>query len=294
MKKTLLPLLFLFTFFAANAQLTAVIKDSLTKQSVPYVNIWVLGENTGTTADENGNFSFENSAENKKIVLSCVGYERKEIAFNAASKTIYLKRADNLLTEVLVTPRLRDKTLVVGKLSKKDGRFRFGNTGTPWIIGRYFPFKQEYEKTAYVQKIRCVTSSKIPDSKFGVRIYSIDKDGKPIASLHNTIIVGIARKGEQYTEIDVAGLNIKFPENGIVIGLEWIITSENQYETFYNKADGGKKQIRYTPNFGTSILLKGEQSYTYVSGNWRSDKEIKSKDSPMNGRSISIELILSN
>lgn len=239
MKKFLLFLL-LFSGFTANAQISVTLKDSLTKQPVSYANIWVIGENIGTTADENGNFTLNNSAANKRIAISCVGFNRKETLFDANSKIIYLKRADNLLKEVSVTPRLRNKSLVVGKLSKKDRRFRFGNTGTPWIIGRYFPSEDTYENTPYIQQIRCVTSSKITDSKFGVRIYSVDKGGKPTSALHNDLIIGTAKKGDGFTKIDITDLGIKIPDTGVLIGLEWIITPKNQYEVTYSTKDEPK------------------------------------------------------
>lgn len=86
MKKLLLFFL-LFSGFTANAQISVTLKDSLTKQPVSYANIWVIGENMGTTADESGNFTIDNSAANKRITISCVGFDRKEILFNADSKS---------------------------------------------------------------------------------------------------------------------------------------------------------------------------------------------------------------
>lgn len=296
MKNPLLIFL-IISSFTANSQISVTLKDSLTNEPIAYANVWVIGENIGTTADEQGNFTLNNSAGNKRIAISCVGFDRKETLFDTDSKTIYLKRADNLLKEVSVTPRLRDKTLVVGRLSKKDRRFRFGNTGTPWIIGRYFPSEDTYENTPYIQQIRCVTSSKIVDSKFGVRIYRVDKGGKPVAALHNDLIIGTAKKGDEFTKIDIADLGIKMPDTGVLIGLEWIITTENQYEQTYstkNEPKVEKKQIRYSPNFGTSKVVAGQQPWIYRKGSWKSDKEIHGNNSPMDGRSVSIELTLSN
>ena len=50
-------LLFGYSLFG---QITAKVIDSETSQNIPYVNIWVENENTGTTSNEKGKFIFGN------------------------------------------------------------------------------------------------------------------------------------------------------------------------------------------------------------------------------------------
>jgi hypothetical protein len=48
-------LLFLFSI-SLSAQIKGVVKDSLTGNPIPYVNIWIENENIGTTSEEDGSF----------------------------------------------------------------------------------------------------------------------------------------------------------------------------------------------------------------------------------------------
>ena len=54
MKKENYITVLLLISFSTWAQITGVVKDSLTKQTIPYVNISVENENKGTTSEENG------------------------------------------------------------------------------------------------------------------------------------------------------------------------------------------------------------------------------------------------
>ena len=48
-----------------SAQIKGVVKDSLTGNPIPYVNIWVENKNIGTTSEENGSFSIDLKKLNK-------------------------------------------------------------------------------------------------------------------------------------------------------------------------------------------------------------------------------------
>ncbi|MDP5140573.1 MAG: carboxypeptidase-like regulatory domain-containing protein [Spirosomaceae bacterium] len=295
--KNILLVLLLISSFTANAQVSVTLKDSLTKQPVSYANIWVLGENIGTTADERGNFTLNNSAANKRIAISCVGFDRKEILFNADLNTIYLKRADNLLKEVSVTPRLRDKRLVVGKLSKRKDNSYHSNVGYPWISGRFFPFNEKYNQTPYMETITCFTAGSVKNSKFSIRIYDVNNEGIPGKILHATPIYGFAKKAKSFTKIDISQLNLKIPKNGVVIGLEWLIIDENKFDFEYYDPSKPKlkiKRIQYSPSFISTKLTRNEIGWMYSRGEWR--KIINQSDSirKIPNSAPAIELTLSN
>ena len=54
-EKTLLSLL-IFINCSISAQIKGVVKDSLSRKPIPYVNIWVENESVGSTSEENGAF----------------------------------------------------------------------------------------------------------------------------------------------------------------------------------------------------------------------------------------------
>ena len=61
-------LLFFFITFSLSAQIRGVVKDSISGEPIPYVNIWVENETIGTTSEANGSFFLEASKQ-KNIVF---------------------------------------------------------------------------------------------------------------------------------------------------------------------------------------------------------------------------------
>ncbi len=98
--KTVL-LLFLFSIslvaqttrgIAERNEVKGIIKDSLTGKPISYVNIWVENENIGTTAEEDGSFSFALKG-TKNIVFSALGYETKIVlSTNLTSVSYYIQK----------------------------------------------------------------------------------------------------------------------------------------------------------------------------------------------------------
>ena len=74
---------FLFLFFCSFsifAQTKGVVVDIL-GNPIPYVNNWVVGENVGTTSEEDGTFII-NSTKDKILIFSAVGFETKRTTLN--------------------------------------------------------------------------------------------------------------------------------------------------------------------------------------------------------------------
>ncbi|WP_335977695.1 carboxypeptidase-like regulatory domain-containing protein [Gaetbulibacter jejuensis] len=84
MKKLLAIIILLISNFSF-CQLKSVIIDSETKAVIPYVNIWVENENTGTTSNEKGEFSID-ITNGKFLILSSLGYEKKRIEISTISE----------------------------------------------------------------------------------------------------------------------------------------------------------------------------------------------------------------
>ena len=82
-------LVLFFISFSLSAQIKGVVKDSISGEPIPYVNIWVENETIGTTSETNGNFSLD-IKEEKVLVFSALGYEVKK----APSKRRALKNID--------------------------------------------------------------------------------------------------------------------------------------------------------------------------------------------------------
>ena len=94
-------LLFLFSI-SLSAQIKGVVKDSLTGNPIPYINIWVENENIGASSEENGTFEIYTSEKSKNLIFSAIGFEKKIIKISE-SKEVKLKSVEYLLDEIVLS-----------------------------------------------------------------------------------------------------------------------------------------------------------------------------------------------
>ena len=291
--------LFLVIPFYSFSQVTGVVLDSGTKQTVPYINIWVDGENIGTTSNDKGEFVLEKADTSKTIVLSAIGYETKKVKINSFKPIVLLNPKTTELKEVVISSKKELKELSIGFFDKSKINHYFGCGSSPWITARYFPYEGHYEATSFIKKITFVTNSDIKNARFIIRLYSIGENGEPGDYIYDKNIYGIAKKGKKLTEVDCSDLYIQMPKTGLFIAVEWLIIEENKYEYTYTFV-GSKKKIdglSYEPSFGTVPKDTGENSWIYSKGAWR--KVWKNNASALSRYSdkyslLAIELILSN
>jgi hypothetical protein len=136
--------------------------------------------------------------------------------------------------------------------------------------------------------------SDIKNAKFKVRIFEADNNGKPKDEMINEDIIVSVRKGKSKPIIDMAKYNVRFPENGLFIGLEALIIDENKFESRTTKDDSYVIKTHYSPHFNNIIIKDNYFTWSYRKGKW----EIVSKDYPENHMfkysKLAIELTLTN
>lgn len=278
-------------------QLKSVIIDSETKEKIPYVNVWVENENIGTTTNEKGEFKL--GIESSKIIIfSAIGYETKKILSDSIKKILELKPLITKLDEIIIKSKKLTKKTIIGKFKKSKINFYFSCGSEPWITARFFKYKEEYKKTRFLNKIKVLTNSEVKNSKFNIRLYSINKNGEPQDYIYDENIIGIAKKGKKITEIDISNLNIEFPKEGFFIAIEWLIIEQNKYEYKYSMEGSKKKHegISYEPNIGTIPAETNENSWIFTQGKWRRVWKNKSPSKKYKDKYnlLAIELTLTN
>ena len=269
--KKILAIIVVFMFSSSLfSQTEGFVKDNDSKKIIPYTNIWVENENLGTTSDINGKFLLRNFSDNQNLIFSAVGYETKRIGTLHLRDTIYLIPKTIELKEVLITPS-KLKEIKIGVFDRYSINYYFGPGIKPWIIARYFPYKEEYKETRFIKKLVLLTASNTNKSMFNIRLYSIGKNGEPENYIYNDNIFGIARKGNSLTVIDISKLNINFPEEGLFIAVEWLTIDKNKYEFRYNDLGKDKvlKGFSYEPTIGTISCDTDVYSWIYDKGKWR-------------------------
>lgn len=290
-------LAFLYTT-SVLGQIKAKVLNSQTNEGIPYVNIWVDGEDIGTTSAVNGDFQLDNVSSNKDILVSAIGFEIRKICVDLITNSVQLKPQLIELNEVMISSKKLTKEISVGSFKKSRVDYSFACGTKPYIVARYFEFKNEYNETPFLKKISILTKSNVNDAKFIIRLYSINEIGEPGNFMNQENIYGIAKKGKNITEIELSSLNIQFPENGFFVAIEWLIIDANKYEITYTSegSKGKKKGLRYDPSIITVPSEMGENSQIFSKGNWTkfsqvngSIKKYKNKDSQ-----LAIELVLTN
>ncbi len=267
--KASLTFLLLLIAYPAISQLTGKIINAETGAPIPYVNIWVQDANIGTTTEENGNFSLETTPESLYVVFSAIGFETRTIELKNIKAKIPLIPKTTELQEVVVSSKQAAKELVIGKFKRSKINKFFGCGEKPKIWARYFPYDPIYTDTPFLKKIKVFSISDHKNSTFNLRFYTVGEDGAPGTYLTEKNMIGTAKKGNKFTEIDVSDLNILFPENGFFVAFEWLIIAENKYKDTYK--DQGKKVTVtvYNPSLGTVDTATDEKSWLFNEGRWQ-------------------------
>jgi hypothetical protein len=257
-------ILFFFITISLSAQINGVVKDSISGQPIPYVNIWVENETIGTTSETNGNFSLD-IKEEKVLVFSALGYETKK----SSSKTdlILLKPKVFQLKEVVIEQPKFKKEIEIGNFSKPEGYHISGNLD--WSNAKYFKYETRFEETKFVKKIKIKTRSKVNNAKFKIRIFSVNKEGYPENDILSEDIIVTVKKGKRNNVIDVSNFKIDFPKEGLFIVYEVLKIETNKYIFQYTNEGSKKKykEIYYAPDFESNIVDE-ENTYHFRNGKW--------------------------
>ncbi|WP_264548582.1 carboxypeptidase-like regulatory domain-containing protein [Flavobacterium sp. N2820] len=257
-------LVLFFISFSLSAQIKGVVKDSLSSEPIPYVNIWVENETVGTTSEIDGTFSLA-IKEEKVLVFSALGYESKKGA--STNEVIFLKPIAYELNEVVVEqPRFKEE-IEIGDVNKPN--YLPEPQTTPWIHARKFEFNQIRGNSKFIKSLKFFTNSEVDNGVFRVRIFEVNTEGMPGKDLVDEDILVTVKKGKKKTIVDVSKFTIQIPENGIIVGFESLIIEQNKFEqeVHSQKPKKGFKVTNYSPHI-MYFYNDFVEHYTYRSGKW--------------------------
>jgi hypothetical protein len=265
--KITITLLLVFTNLLS-AQIKGVVKDSITGKPISYANIWVENENIGTTCESNGEFEIK-ATKDKKLIVSIIGYYSKKCLLNSNNE-ILLKQKLIELEKVTVFNYKNLETFKVGNSEFK--RITYLQGKYPQVLAKKFDYDSIYNRTPYLKEIEVFTKSEVKNATFKLRILLYDKiTDLPIIDLVDEDIIVTVKKGRNKTIINVSKYKIKFPESGIVIGLESMIIDANKYTESY-KYNGIENIATY---YAPAIICNHvdlENSFISFNSNWFKNK----------------------
>lgn len=267
---------FLFLTFSLSAQIRGVVKDSITGEPIPFVNIWVENEMIGTTSESNGSFSLD-IKEEKMLVFSALGYEVKKAS--SKSEVILLKSKVFELKEVVIEQPKFNKEIEVGNYETSGFRIGLGNINS----AVYFKPYDEMITHPFLKKIKFLTKSDIEKAKIRIKILSINADNSPGESLIDEEIIVSVKKGKNKNTIDLSGYRFKIPLNGFFISFEKLLIEENKYYTEHTYKDhqGNKitqKSMSIEPELCFIPIEYDIIWQSTINGNWTKSKKHILKD----------------
>ena len=281
----------LFCMTSVFAQIKGKVIDE-NKQPIPYVNIWVEGENVSTTSDIDGHFTLH-IEEEKTLLFSSLGFEKKKLKSTEVS-LVQLFPTTYELGEILVLNKKETKKRQIG-VTENSIHQAFENG--PKFDAKYFPYKPIYKKTQYLKKVSIFTESALEEASVKIHFYAINSDGLPGEELLKKDYIVSVKKGARRTWFDISSLNVSFPKEGLFVAIERLFIEKNKLEKTVaaSQPNKTKTQRMYYPlpfyNF-----VEGTYTYTFLGGKWTKESKKDSDGNVLMTRVFepAIQLLLTN
>ncbi|WP_396138572.1 carboxypeptidase-like regulatory domain-containing protein [Flavobacterium sp.] len=274
MKENRLILFFLVVSQFALSQIKGVVKDSLSGEPIPYVNIWVENETIGTISEIDGSFVLTTSSD-KNIVFSILGYNKKTLKANQ-TEIVLLNPTIFDLKEMVILNKKETKQVEIGTI--KNSTFQAFDNG-PKVEAKFFPYDKSYSKTRFIKEVTIFTDSRIDNATIKLHFYSVDDNGAPGEELLTKDYIVTLTKGVIKHKFNLSQFDLEFPKNGLFVAYEKLLIEQN------------KQGTKYQPYVLYNYVAR-DFFYTYSYGKWQ--KEAADYPQKLGINEPAINLILSN
>lgn len=268
---------FLCLFLLASglaAQNSFRILDSLTREPVPFTNVWVVDKEIGATSDESGTVILGGYSEDDVLLCSAVGYYIKKQPANTTDTVILLKARQSLLQEIDIAGELSDEPLVLGDFKKSEiRRYGYGCGQIPWIVVRYFDGSEYAYQPALLSELMVGTTSDIKNATMALRVYAKDSAGFPGELINKEPIYLMVKKGFSRTTLNLDQYHLELPEEGFFIGFEWLLIESNKHYYDVSDPETGKllkdKYLTYQPSVSMQQSSDTTRTFSFDRGSWK-------------------------
>jgi|GEM_PF-3244989 len=232
--------------------------DSDTRLPIEYATIFNVTSKTGLFTTEKGNFRIAIN-QNDTLEVSCVGYKTMRLS-NLNQKnnefSISLDPLSRALQEVVVSNInwAKYKERKAGYAGIKSNWHVGGKTGLEYAV--YIP-NQNKIKDAFVVELNYKMEKWRNDSVLvRLHIYTVSPIGSPGEELlDSNVIKLLTGKMKKQISYDISNFKIRFPENGLFVGIEWLgvydpttntMISQEAFEPMVGFNDNINELITYT------------------------------------------------
>jgi len=234
---------FCFISFTVHSQITisGLVIDAHSKKSIPYATIINTNSKHGLYTTENGTFKISVN-KNDSLHISCIGYKPittpvlYSVNKNNSPDTFYLIPYSKDLGEVIVAPVdwSKYKEMKLGYANLKSNYHVSRGTGVEYAV--YIPNTKRIAD-AYIHLLKYkIEKVRLDTVAIRLHLYAANADDSPsIELLDSNYIEILAGKMNKVLSFDVSALKIKFPLNGIFIGIEWLGLYDTKTNSTFSK-----------------------------------------------------------
>jgi len=235
MNKYIAIFLLLFCFYSIRAQINIRVVNENSKY-LPYAHISSLDNSKFFIANENGEFYIKDDILKKTFIVTHIGY----ISDTVSGQDIIQHRQIVLKEAFVEIPSVE----VVASKKKKITK-TFGNKSVIFNSRFICPNGKEIAvripgqtNHSYLRSAMFfIDKEGIPNSPFGLRVYSVDlKTNKPGNLLINKDVILAAKQGNEWVKYEFKK-PLEIPKSGLFITMEWLPNSERYLEEKTGRGD---------------------------------------------------------
>lgn len=203
--------------------------DSKSKQPLEYVIVSTKQGDVGVYTNEKGYFELSIPSNIDSVIISLVGFKREMIAIDKLSKpniveTIQLIQVNFQLPELTVKSSNKTRISQIGYINSKQNKIYIPGSSKGGIRAVFIA--NENDDDVFIKELIYRFHSSWQEKEAIIRVhlykvnpYSMDKEpGEEL--LPQSIIIKFNKTSK--LKVDISKYAIKFPDEGVYVGLEWI------------------------------------------------------------------------
>ena len=221
--------------WAQENRITGRVVDAASQDPIPFASIQLRSEGTGALTNEYGYFQLAGLEKTTKdsLIVMTLGYERAAIAIKRG------QTEDLILSLKKRVVALSNVDVKAGKVKNLDLGSRASAPGAGMIQGlpgSQYAFFVKNDKQKKLGNVRTVSfyigENGFPREPFRVRLYKADGNySAPNTDLLTDNVVVSAPGGGQWYTVDMSTYNVRAPEEGFFVAMEWIVGGDKFYTT---------------------------------------------------------------
>jgi len=249
-KNIFITILFLVSTACCYAQLiTGKVKDAKTNETLPYVNVGIVGKGVGTVTNIDGDFKLSLSGhESDSLRISILGYHAQSFLIADLQKhpgalNVSLSPNSIQLKEVNIGNRKYKQSILGNTTKSKSVRAGFTSNYLGNEIGAIIKIKRA---PTYLKQFNASISENLSDSiMLRLNIYNV-KNGLPDKNILQQNIFIKIHKDEDHISVDLTPYHIMVDDN-FFISVEWV-------------KDSSGHGLKFSASFLSSAIISRETS----------------------------------